>query len=110
MMRNLRGRRRSRYLKPAAGRTRTLGAELLEPRTLMSAASLVQNLAANANASVQNNGQSNVNSGNGSYMSVNKDATGNECQSYLRFNLSGISGTITSAVLDLTALQWSSNS
>jgi hypothetical protein len=110
MMRNLRGRRRSPCLKPAAGRTRTLGAELLEPRTLMSAASLVQHLAANANASVQNYGQSNVNFGNGSYMAVCKDATGNECQSYLRFDLSGISGTITSAVLDLTALQWNSNS
>ena len=106
-MRNLRGSRNVHSRKPAAGRTRNLVAELLEPRTLMSAAGLVQSLAANANAAVQNNGQKNANFGNAAYMAVSKDAGGNECQSYARFS---ISGTVSSAVLDLTALQWSSNS
>ncbi len=110
MMRNLLGPRNSRSAKPAAGRTRNLGAEMLEPRTLMSAAGLTQYLADNANAAVQNNGQSCANFGNSTYMAVSKDATGNECQSYARFDMSGVSGTVNSAVLELTALQWGSNS
>ena len=109
-MRRLRGSRNSHSLKPAAGRTRNLVAEFLEPRTLMSASGLVQSLAANANAAVENNGQKSANFGNAAYMAVSKDASGNECQSYARFSTSGISGTLSSAVLDLTALQWSSNS
>ncbi len=111
MIRNLLGPRHSHSLKPAASRTRILGAEMLEPRTLMSAAGLVQSLADNANASVQNGSQSSANFGNSQYMAVSKAATtGNECQSYARFDLSGVSGTVSSAVLDLTALQWTSNS
>ena len=110
MMRNLLGPRNSHSVKPAAGRTRNLGAEMLEPRTLMSAAGLTQYLADNANAAVQNNGQSSANFGNSTYMAVSKDATGNECQSYARFDMSGVSGTVNSAVLELTALQWGSNS
>jgi hypothetical protein len=83
---------------------------MLEPRALLSATSVVQYLAANANASVQNNSQSNANFGSSTYMAVSKDASGNGCQSYVRFDMSSVSGTINSAVLDLTALQWSSNS
>jgi hypothetical protein len=111
MIRNLLGPRNSHSIKPAAGRTRNLRAEMLEPRTLMSAAGLVQYLADNANAAVQNSSQSYVNFGNSTYMAVSKAATtGNECQSYARFDMSGISGTVNSAVLELTALQWTSNS
>jgi hypothetical protein len=105
---------RSRDLRrnaKAIGMKRNLRAELLEPRMLLSAVPTpiaMTALVAEANAFVEG-GQYNANYNFGGsqalYVGTSSSTNGlNDYNTYLKFDLSKISGTITSAVLDLTPL------
>jgi hypothetical protein len=88
------------------GMKRRLRAELLEPRALLSAAPATA-LVAEANALVEGGQYANNNFGGmpGLYVGTSANSnSANDFNTYLKFDLSKISGTITSAVLELTPL------
>ncbi|MDN5204186.1 DNRLRE domain-containing protein [Fulvivirgaceae bacterium BMA10] len=82
-----------------SGNTTYYGDEVLQ--TFQVTSGSIQSLSPEADAYVQDGGAANTNFGTGTALTVKKDGTGYNRQTYLRFDLSSVSGTITSAKLKL---------
>ena len=103
MARSLARSQRSRRHANAPLSRRSLRVEHLEPRLVLSAA---LTLSPSADAYV-NAAAPTANYGNAADLLVENSAnhfTSNECDAYLKFDLTGISGPVTKAVLNLTPL------
>ena len=103
MARSLARLQRSRRHANAQASRRSLRVEHLEPRLVLSAA---LTLSPSADAYV-NAAAPTANYGNAADLLVENSAnhfTSNECDAYLKFDLTGISGPVTKAILNLTPL------